>query len=66
MALHTHAIPGARFVDPTEKSAAEDLVADTRTNDQLAYDLLMDLVRAGVLADPASVFGTRQAGLRLV
>ncbi|GAA4486467.1 DUF222 domain-containing protein [Microbacterium panaciterrae] len=57
---------GPRFVDPTEKSAAEDLVADTRTNDQLAYDLLMDLVRAGVLADPASVFGTRQAGLRLV
>ncbi|MBS1698578.1 MAG: DUF222 domain-containing protein [Actinobacteria bacterium] len=57
---------GPRFVDEDEKTAAADLAADTRTNDQLGYDLLLDIVRAGVLADAASVFGTRQAGIRLV
>ena len=54
---------GPRFVDPTEKARAEDLVTDPRTNDQLAYDLLLDVMRAGALADPAMVFGTKQAGV---
>jgi len=57
---------GPRFADAEEKAQAADLTADTRTNDQLSYDLLLDLIRAGALADPAAVFGTRQAGLRLV
>ncbi|PRB02922.1 HNH endonuclease signature motif containing protein [Microbacterium sp. MYb64] len=57
---------GPRFVDPTEKTSAAELVADPRTNDQLSYDLLLDLIRTGALADPTAVFGTRQAGLRLV
>ncbi|KJL17329.1 hypothetical protein RL72_03573 [Microbacterium azadirachtae] len=57
---------GPRFVDEDENARAERLAADPRTNQQLSYDLLLDLVRAGALAEPASVFGTRQAGLRLV
>ncbi len=57
---------GPRFVDASEKASAAELSADPRTNDQLSYDLLLDLVHAGALADPAAVFGTRQAGLRLV
>jgi hypothetical protein len=57
---------GPRFVDSEEKARAADLADDPRTNDQLAYDLLMDVLRAGVLADAESVFGTRQAGVRLV
>ena len=57
---------GPRFVDPTEKTSAADLSADPRTNDQLSYDLLLDLIRAGAFADPTAVFGTRQAGVRLV
>ena len=57
---------GPRFVDPTEKTSAADLAADPRTNDQLSYDLLLDLIRTGALADPTAVFSTRQAGLRLV
>ena len=57
---------GPRFVDPTEKARAEDLVADPRTNDQLAYDLFLDVMRAGALADPATVFGTKQAGVRVL
>lgn len=57
---------GPRFIDADEKTAAASLTADTRTNDQLAYDLLLDVVRAGVFADASTVFGSRQAGLRLV
>lgn len=57
---------GPRFVDPDEKARARELVDDPRTNDQLAYDLLTDTLRAGALADAETVFGTRQAGVRVV
>ncbi len=57
---------GPRFVDPDEKEQAASLVDDPRTNEQLSYDLIMDVIRAGALADAESVFGTRQAGVRLV
>jgi hypothetical protein len=57
---------GPRFVDSEEKAQAASLADDPRTNDQLAYDLIMDVLRAGALADAESVFGTRQAGVRLV
>lgn len=57
---------GPRFVDSEEKARAEELVADPRTNDQLAYDLFLDLLCAGALADAATVFGARQAGVRIV
>lgn len=56
---------GPRFVDPEEDQRSEALIADPRTNEQLAYDLLLDVLRSGVLADVESVFGTRQAGVRL-
>lgn len=57
---------GPRFVDPDEKARADELVADPRTNDQLAYDVIMDVIRAGALADAETVFGTRQAGVRII
>ncbi len=57
---------GPRFVDETEKAQADDLTRDPRSNEQLAYDLMLDIIRAGVLAEPKNVFGTRQAGVRLV
>jgi hypothetical protein len=57
---------GPRFVDSAEKAQAAELADDPRTNDQLAYDLIMDVLRAGALADAETVFGTRQAGVRLV
>jgi hypothetical protein len=57
---------GPRFVDSDERERAASLIDDPRTNDQLAYDLILDVLRAGALADAQSVFGTRQAGVRLV
>lgn len=57
---------GPRFVDADEKARAAELTDDPRTNDQLTYDLVLDVLRARALADVSSVFGTRQAGVRLV
>ncbi|WCD92578.1 HNH endonuclease signature motif containing protein [Microbacterium sp. nov. GSS16] len=57
---------GPRFIDSAEVRRGQDLVDDPRTNDQLSYDLLFDLLRAGALADATAVFGTRQAAVRVV
>lgn len=57
---------GPRFVDPEEKARAQELSDDPRTNDQLVYDLIIDTLRAGSLADAESVFGTKQAGVRVI
>ncbi|PKI89761.1 HNH endonuclease [Actinomycetales bacterium SN12] len=57
---------GPRFVDSEEQAKAKALADDPRTNEQLQYDLIIDLLRAGALAEAKDVFGTRQAGVRLV
>ncbi|MFT4215171.1 MAG: HNH endonuclease signature motif containing protein, partial [Microbacterium sp.] len=57
---------GPRFVTEGERVAADELAADPRSNEQLAYDLLADLLRAGALAEAKDVFGAREPGVRLV
>lgn len=57
---------GPRFVAEDEKQAAQALIDDPRTNEQLAYDLFVDLVRAGTLAEAKDVCGSREPGVRLV
>lgn len=57
---------GPRFMTDEERAAAQDMQADPRTNDQLAYDLITDLFHAGASAEAADVFGARQAGVRVV
>lgn len=57
---------GPRFMTDEERAAARELADDPRTNEQLAYDLLTDLVRVGAVAEAKDVFGARQAGVRLV
>ncbi|GAA1930219.1 HNH endonuclease signature motif containing protein [Microbacterium aoyamense] len=57
---------GPRFVDSARAAAAEALSKEARTNDQLAYDLFIDHLRAGALANADDVFGAREAGVRLV
>lgn len=57
---------GPRFLTDGERAAAAELVADARTNEQIAYDLFMDIVRAGALAHAGDVFGARQPGVRMV
>ena len=57
---------GPRFVAEGEKKAAEALMNDPRSSDQLAYDLFIDILRAGALADLEAVVGAKEAGVRLV
>ena len=57
---------GPRFVADDQKRDADALVDDPRSNEQLAYDLLMDVLRAGALADAKAVFGVKEPGVRLV
>ncbi len=57
---------GPRFIDKAEAEQAEALKNDPRTNDQLVFDLIIGTLRTGALADPTAVFGSRQAGVRVV
>lgn len=57
---------GVRFVDEGDVSRAQEATADPRTDEQFAYDLMIDLVRTGAPTDAESVFGTRQAGVRII
>ncbi|GAA3912757.1 HNH endonuclease signature motif containing protein [Microbacterium invictum] len=57
---------GPRFMTDAERAQAESLEGDPRTNDQLTYDLMVDVIRAGALASAEDVFGSRQPGVRMV
>lgn len=57
---------GPRFVSEADAARDAALRADGRTNDQLAFDTIMDTLRAGACADADAVFGARQPGVRLV
>jgi hypothetical protein len=57
---------GVRFVTDDERQEADDLVTDPRSNEQLEYDLVLDVLRSGSLATAPEVFGARQPGVRLV
>lgn len=57
---------GPRFVSAEEQARADALVADPRTNDQLVFDTVIDVLHAGALADAGAVFGARQPGVRLI
>lgn len=57
---------GPRFLTDAERIEAEVLHDDARTNEQLTYDLMMEVVRAGALASADEVYGARQPGVRLI
>ena len=61
---------GPRFVDTAGSAVATDFVDDTRTNDQLALDTLVDICRlatraAGTDVDGAKLFGQRSPAARV-
>ena len=61
---------GPRFVDPEEQARADELMADSRTTQQLAVDTLVEIVELAVRAsgtevDPSSLFGTRSPAVRV-
>ena len=57
---------GPRFVDERSRAAADALLDDPRTNDQLAADTVADIIRLAANADSGRVFGTRQPAVHVV
>lgn len=57
---------GPRFVDKAKAARAQALVDDPRSHEQLVFDLLMAVLKAGTLADPDVLLGGHQHGLRVV
>lgn len=56
---------GPRFVDPDVVAAAEALINDPRTTEQIALDTLIQLMELGAQTNPATLF-PRQAAVRIV
>ena len=56
---------GPRFVNAEVVAAAEALIKDPRTTEQIALDTLIQLMELGAEADPATLF-PRQAAVRIV
>ena len=48
---------GPRMVDPAEIERAQRITEDPRSNEQINSDGLLQLLRAGVNADPTKMFG---------
>ncbi|WP_232529066.1 DUF222 domain-containing protein [Mycetocola zhujimingii] len=56
---------GPRFVDPEHVAAAERLVRDLRSTEQIALDTLIHLMEVGAKADPDTVFD-RMVSVRFI
>jgi len=57
---------GPRFIDPEDRARAERLLADERSNDQIAADALVDMVTLATDADPGGIFGTHRPAVRVI
>ncbi len=56
---------GVRFVDPNEHRRAVDIVADSRTTEQLAFDAFVTMIRLAAAVDNGRVFGSRTPEVRV-
>jgi hypothetical protein len=56
---------GVRFVDPDEKQRADDIVDDSRTTDQLAFDAFVTMMRLAAAVDDGRIFGSRAPEVRV-
>jgi Domain of unknown function (DUF222) len=56
---------GPRFTDPAAVDRSAALARDTRTNDQLALDTLVDLVRLGVDRDDGTLLSATKPAVRV-
>lgn len=57
---------GPRFVDPEDNARAEATARDPRTNEQLALDTFVDLIRVATLADDGKVLGSRKPAVQVL
>lgn len=56
---------GPRFTDTTQKQRAEQLLHDDRSTEQLALDVLIDLLRLGINADNGALLGATKPAVRI-
>jgi hypothetical protein len=57
---------GPRFVDPDARARAEDIVRDERSTEQLALDVLVELIRIGAKVDDGKLLGDRKPAVRIL
>lgn len=57
---------GPRFVDPGEQARRDAVMDDTRTNEQLTADAVVEMVRIAGDADEGRVFGLQRPAVRVV
>jgi len=56
---------GPRFVDPEGVEREQQLRDDDRTNEQLAFDAFIELIRLGMKADTGAILGSRKPGVHV-
>jgi hypothetical protein len=57
---------GPRFVDTRKKAWAQRLLDDPRSPDRIATDVLIELLRIAVNADPGTVFGGSRPTVKVI
>jgi hypothetical protein len=57
---------GPRFIAKDDIDWARRMMEDPRSNEQLAFDTLLDVLRAGTACDDSTVFRTDRPGVRLI
>lgn len=57
---------GPRFVDPAAVDAAARIADDTRTTEQLASDVFLELLRVGADADSSQLLGSGAPSVRII
>ena len=57
---------GPRFVSAEDRARADAIIADPRSNDQLAADALADMIRLAVDADPGTLYGDRRPAVQVI
>jgi hypothetical protein len=56
---------GPRFVDPAAKKAAQAIVDDERSTEQIALDALVEMVRLSCSAEDRTLYGSRVPSVRV-
>jgi Domain of unknown function (DUF222) len=56
---------GVRFVDPADQARAEEIMADERSVEQLAFDGLVQIFHAAAQVDDGTIFGSRAPSVRV-
>jgi hypothetical protein len=57
---------GPRFVEPVARQRADDMLHDERSTEQIGADVLVDLIRLAVDADPGTLFGRHRPAVQVI